>query len=127
MPSRQERRQAERDAAKRAPGQAGATGAGAAAAARANVNMNPVGDWTTQTEHPFVLFRALGVEIVVQKAFAGDREAQWSRGYQLVSDADRAAGGTTLGTSGRSRKVDVGFALRTAQFPCPSPDCDASI
>ena len=60
MPSRQERRKAERDAAKRAPGQAGAGGSGGAAAARANVNMNPVGDWTTQAEDPGVLFRALG-------------------------------------------------------------------
>jgi len=57
MPSRQERRKAERDAAKRAPaaaGAAGATGAAGAAtaAARANVDVNPIGDWTTQAEDP---------------------------------------------------------------------------
>jgi len=44
MPSRQERRRAERDAAKRAP----------AKAALADVNVIPLGDWTTQTEDPFV-------------------------------------------------------------------------
>ena len=55
-PSRQERRKAERDAAKRAPGQAGAAGAAGAAAALANLNVNvdPLGDWTTQTANPEV-------------------------------------------------------------------------
>jgi hypothetical protein len=79
MPSRQERRKAERDAAKRAPGQAGA--AGGAAAARANVNTNPVGDWTTQTEDPNLLFRALGAEIVKQRAGAGDPRSLFSSTY----------------------------------------------
>jgi hypothetical protein len=81
MPSRQERRKAERDAAKRTPGQAGAGaagGAGGAATARANVNMNPVGVWTTQAEDPGVLYNALGAEMVNLRASAGDREAQWS-------------------------------------------------
>jgi hypothetical protein len=41
MPSRQERRRAERDATKRTSAQAGAAGAGGAAAARANANTNP--------------------------------------------------------------------------------------
>jgi hypothetical protein len=73
MPSRQERRKAERDAANRAPGQAGAAGAaaaladlnvnvdpagagavGEAAAALANVHVTPLGDWQTQAEHPYV-------------------------------------------------------------------------
>ena len=54
-PSRQERRKAERDAAKRAPTKAGAGGAGGAAAAPANLNVNhPLGDWTTQAADPFV-------------------------------------------------------------------------
>ena len=54
MPSRQERRKQERDAAKRAPGQAGPGGAAGAAFALAdlNVNVNPVEDWTTQAENP---------------------------------------------------------------------------
>jgi len=47
-PSRQERRKAERDAAKRAP-RAGAAGA---AAALANVDVNARGDLTTQAEDP---------------------------------------------------------------------------
>ena len=54
MPARQERRKAERDAAKRAPAQAGAAGAAGGAAALANLNVNPLGDWTTQAEDPFV-------------------------------------------------------------------------
>ena len=47
-PSRQERRKAERDAAKRAPARTGAAAAAGAGAALANLNMNPLGDWTTQ-------------------------------------------------------------------------------
>jgi len=123
MPSRQERRKAERDAAKRAPG----AGAGGAAAARANVNMNPVGDWTTQAADPFVLFRSLGAEISRQRAAAGDREAQWSLGCQLVIEADGAAGATALGAAGRSPMANVGLELCTARFPGRSPDCDASM
>jgi len=111
MPSRQERRKAERDAAKRAPAKAGAAGAGGAAAAGANVNMNPVGDWTTQTSDPFVLFRALGDDVVKQKADAGDRESQFSLGYRLLNAADSAAGATLLGAGGRSPKADEGTAL----------------
>ena len=116
MPSRQERRKAERDAAKRAPGQAGTGRAGGAAAARANVNTNtnPVGDWSTQAEDPWLLLDALGDEIVKQRAGAGDREAQFSLGYQLVNDADSAAGATIMGAGGRSPSADVGFALCTA-------------
>jgi len=54
MPSRQERRKAERDAAKRAPARAGAAGAAGAAAAIANLNVNPLGDWKTQAADPVV-------------------------------------------------------------------------
>jgi len=80
MPSHQERRKAERDAAKRAPGQAGAWGAAGAAGAAAalanlSVNVDPGGDWTTQAADPAVLFRALGPEILKRRAGAGDREA----------------------------------------------------
>jgi hypothetical protein len=71
MASRQERRKSKRDAAKRAPAQAGNGGAGGAAAARANLNMNPVGDWTTQAEDPLVFFQALGANIVKLRAVAG--------------------------------------------------------
>jgi TPR repeat protein len=45
------------------------------------------------------------------RAGAGDREAQFSQGYKLMSEADRAAGATTLGASGRSPSADVGLAL----------------
>ena len=71
MASRQERRKAERDAAKRALAQAGAMGAGGAASARTNVDVNPVGDWTTQAADPFALVQALGVEIVNQRVDEG--------------------------------------------------------
>ena len=67
MPSRQERRRVERDAAKRAAsaGQAGAAGAGAAAAAAAAA---PLGDWTTQTSVPAALQDRVGIEVVAQMA-----------------------------------------------------------
>jgi hypothetical protein len=77
-PSRQERRKAERDAAKRAPAQAGAAGAGRPAADGANVTVSPLGDWTTQAADHTV-FRALGAEILRQMAREGDAEAQWSQ------------------------------------------------
>jgi len=53
MPSRQERREAERDAAKRKRAAASA-GAAGAAAALANLDVDPGGDWTTQAEDPYV-------------------------------------------------------------------------
>ena len=114
MPSRQERRKAARDAAKRAPARAGAGeagGAGGAAAALAdlNVDVNPGGDWTTQASDPAVLVRSLGDETVRQRAGAGDREAQFSLGSQLVREAD--GDGALLGAGGRSPMADVGFAL----------------
>jgi len=89
MPSRQERRQAERNAAKRAPAKATAAGAAGAAAAleNLNVNVNQLGDWTSQTEDASVLVRALGVEVVKKMAGEGDRDAQYSRGIMLVSEA----------------------------------------
>jgi len=63
VPSRQERRKAERDAAKRAPGQAGAAGAGGAggaAAALVNVDVSPLGHWTTQAADPYALLAGSG-------------------------------------------------------------------
>jgi TPR repeat protein len=116
MSSRQERRKAERDAAKRgqaqAQAQAGAAGAAGAAAALANlhVNVNPLGDWTTQAEDPGELSRALGPQMVKQRADAGDREAQYSLGYHLVSAAGRIQG-ESLGAGGKSPKSDEGVAL----------------
>jgi len=118
MPSRQARRAAERDAAKRAPGQAGAGGAagsGGDAAPIANLNVNQGGDWTTQAEDPYALFRAIGADIVKERARAGDREAQWSLGFQLTSEAIGAAG-TPPGAASTSPHADVGFALRTGLF-----------
>ena len=115
-----------RDAAKRAPAKAAKAAAAGAAAALAAVNVNPLGNWTTQTADPTVLISALGNEIVEQRAGAGDGEAQWSQGWRLVNEADGGAG-TMLGEGGRSPKADVGFTLCTAQFPGLSPDCDASM
>ena len=117
MSSRQERRKAERDAAKRAPAQAGAAGAGGAAAARANphphvATMNPRGDSTTQAGDPNDLFQSTGPEILKTRADRGDREAQYTLGYWLVSEAEGPAA-TRLGTAGRSPKADVGLALYT--------------
>ena len=111
-PSRQERRKAEREAAKRAPARAGAAGAAGAAAALGNlyVNVNPpLGDWTTQAKDPNVLFHALGPQMVQRKADAGDRDAQYSLGYVLV----QAAGGEgePVAAAGRSPESDAGMAL----------------
>jgi len=52
MPTRQARRKADRDAAKRAPAQARAAAAAGAAAALANLGVNP--GWTMQVEDPYV-------------------------------------------------------------------------
>jgi TPR repeat protein len=120
MSSRQERRKAERDAAKRAPARAGVAGAaganqgaaGAAAAALANLHVNvnpPLGDWTTQARDPYVLLRALDPQIVKQRAAAGDRDAQYSLGCVLVGEAGGV--GVSLGAGGRSPKSDEGLAL----------------
>jgi TPR repeat protein len=118
-PSRQERRKAEREAAKRAPARAGAAGAaganqGAAGAAAAlaslNVNVNPpLGDCTTQAEDPYVLFRALDPQMVKQRAAAGDREAQYSLGYALVAGVGGA--GVPMGGGDRSPQSDEGVAI----------------
>ena len=125
MASRQERRKAERHAAKRAPAQAGAAGAGAAgasgapgaagaAAAGAQVHVNPVGDWTTQTDDPnvYISKHALDAVTLKQKADGGDMEALYCLGYHMASEADTIAR-TPLGTAGRSPKGDAGFVCNT--------------
>ena len=60
---------------------------------------------------PSVLLRALGAEIVQQRAANGEGEAQFSQGCLLVSEADGNAG--SFGLGGRSPLADVGFALST--------------
>ena len=117
---------AKRDVAKRAPGQAGAGGAGgaggtggagaaggaggaAAAVGNLNVNVNSAGDWATQAADPYVLLDALGAAILIRRARAGDREAQFSQGCMLVADAGVA--GTYLGAAGRSPKAEVGTSI----------------
>ena len=120
MPSRQERRTAERDAAKAAK-----AGAAVAAAALAHVRINAGGDWKTQAENPCVLVRALGAEIVKRRAGEGDREAQWSQGSQLMCEADGGAG-MPLGSGGRSPKADVGVGTLHRTVSGRSPDRDAS-
>ena len=106
-PSRQERRKAERDAAKRAPAQARAV--------RAAVSVNPVGDWTTQEEDGSVLYRALGSKILVkQKADAGDRAAQYAMGVFLTGEADAAMSAAGLShEAGKSPKAEAGLARCT--------------
>jgi TPR repeat protein len=111
-PSRQERRKAEREAAKRAPARAGAAGAAGAAAALGNlyVNVNPpLGDWTTQAKDANALFDALGPQMVKQRAAAGDREAQYSLGYALVAGVGGA--GVPMGGGDRSPQSDEGVAI----------------
>jgi TPR repeat protein len=123
--SRQERRKAERDKAKRAPARAGAAGdagaaganqgaarAAGAAAALANLHVNvnpPLGDWTTQAEDPTDLYNALGPQMVKQRADAGDRDAQYSLGVRLVGEGGYAEGEEV--PLGRSPQSDEGMAL----------------
>jgi len=66
---------------------------------------------------PSALIRALGAEVVKQRAATGDGEAQFSQGCRLVSASD--GNGSLKGASGRSPKADVGLALVTAlqSFP----------
>jgi len=113
MPSRQERRKAERDAAKRAPAKAGAVDAGGAAAARANVQVTPLGDWSTQTEDS----AQLGAKILEQKADEGDAEAQFSMGGWLLSKADAGAGSRGAAATSPTADELVGLELCTNKFP----------
>ena len=113
MPSRQERRKAERAAAKRAPAKAGAAapagGGGASAAAAPAAPANPGGDWSTQAEDATLLHQALGPDLLKQRATEGDPAAQYSQGHKLMGEAGMAAGERVLGAGGRSPKADVGF------------------
>ena len=63
---------------------------------------------------PSALIRALGAEVVKQRAAKGEGEAQFSQGCMLVSRADGNAG--LPGASGRSPMADVGLALPTYVF-----------
>jgi len=80
MPSRQERRKAERDVAKRAPAKAGASSAADRRPALANVdvnvnvNVNPVGDRRTRASDPNVL-GAENVADASADAVEDDKEA----------------------------------------------------
>jgi len=56
--------------------------------------------------NPSALFEALGAQVVERRAVEGDREAQYSLGYRLMSEAGVA--GMPLGAAGRSPKADVG-------------------
>jgi hypothetical protein len=47
--------------------------------------------------------------MVIQRAAAGDREAQYSLGYRLVGEAGGV--GVSLGAGGKSRESDEGVAL----------------
>ena len=144
MPSRQERRRLERDAAKRAPAKAGAAGAagaggsggsggggaggggGGAAATLVDVHVNPLGDWSMQAENPWDLIRAIGVEGVRQRAAEGDMEAQFSMGIRTLREADGFAQTAVPGASGRSYLADVGLVSLHHTVSSRSGDRDAS-
>jgi hypothetical protein len=105
MPSRQERRKAERDAAKRAPALVGAGGAGGAAAAGAGVNVIPLGDWTTQAKDPNV-----GPAVMRARLVIGCRLTQETRAQSAVNDVARDIRPTRplgAGSSARSRGRDA--------------------
>ena len=63
---------------------------------------------------PSALIRALGVEVVKQRAANGEGGAQFSLGYLLVREADGNVG--FMGASGSSPVADVGLALSTYMF-----------
>jgi hypothetical protein len=88
----------------------GAAGAAGAASALANLNVDPGGDWTTQEEDPIALYQSLGAEMLKQKAVAGDREAQFSQGCVLLTEASTDDAGFS-DVVGRSPKAQVGLAL----------------
>jgi hypothetical protein len=127
MTSRQEHRNAERNAAKRAPAKAGTAGAAGAAnaagaprsqnaagaaAALANLNVNLPGDWTTQAAG------ALGDSIVKRRAAQGDREALFSWGIRVMSEAPGVVGAPLpMGAGGRSPKAEAGFKRHTLKLP----------
>ena len=71
-PSCQDTRKGERDAAKRAQGQAGSAGAAAAL-------VHLLGDWNAQNEdhYEYALDRAVGAKIVKQKAAEGGGEVDF--------------------------------------------------
>ena len=56
----------------------------------------------------------MGGEVLRRRAGGGDREAQWSLGWALMSNA--GVPGTPLGAAGSSPQADVGLALCTSQF-----------
>jgi hypothetical protein len=134
MTCRQERRKAERDAAKRTPEQAGAAaqaGAAGAAAALANLRVDPGGgDWTTQNAHPAVLVNAIAAGgltrsetegILRQRVDAGDMEAQFSQGGRLVRQELDEAG--LSGAAGRTPKVQAGLAHKCTFRSLTRPNC----
>jgi len=53
---------------------------------------------------------------VKRRATEGDREAQWSMGYLLLSQAGEGAG-DPLGASGSSPQADVGLEFSADKFP----------
>jgi len=97
-PSRQERRRATRDAAKRASAHAGASGATAAAAALAKLNVHPGGDWSTQEGDPNVYCEALGAEVLIQAAAEGTARMASDRSPRQMTAFDNY--GTRRHTAG---------------------------
>ena len=65
--------------------------------------------------------RALGSKILMQKAAAGDREAQFSLGSLFMTEALAEDAGLS-GAAGKSPKARVGLALSTI-LPLSIPRC----
>jgi hypothetical protein len=62
---------------------------------------------------PSALLRALGAQVVEQKAIEGDMEAQFSQGGWMVNAVAGAGGAGLSGAAGSSPQVEVGLAVCT--------------
>ena len=104
--SRQERRKAERDAAKRA-GQGRSRGRRGSCRRSRKFKPEPGRRLDDALDDPSVLLHALGARSVKQMARGGEREAQWSQGNLLLGEAAIADAGMPLGAAGRSPMTDA--------------------
>ena len=72
---------------------------------------------------PSALIRALGAEVVKQKADEGDMAAQYSQGFRLLGDVAGGDGAGLSGAAGRSAKAEVGFAREVTFRRITKPRC----
>jgi len=113
MPSRQERRKAERDAEKRPIVQS----AVAVTTAVTEAVIVPLGDWSTQTKDGTVLFLKLGMHALARRVSnVGDRDAQYSLGCFLIHCPQGPQGADTEDAAKQQKEtVGMPFILRVSE------------